>query len=469
MKKELDMANEEKFSSSDVIARGYDIYYEWNARNLASRKIVEAVEGVVATLQANASRASRIDALSYLWALDVRINEKYKSLICRLFFYFALRRESHAFYLLMDALNILWTEENIREAIEVELRKIREEKSNEKFSKENDNIRGGKQNGISDEEMLIIEEQQEKSITEESIEEISEVEETIESTEVRDDGAYEQTAVDERIEDVETIGNIEAPDAVSEAPKSETEITVQADEQAQIMQESSTLKEENNGSYEKSEPSIDKTTEAKTYNDAVDAPFIYESVQRETSTAKSAPSYLDEVVFNNALKATPEATEQKPTDATQQISDEPKEHDEALIFTQSDKASEPEDEDDYYLYDEMLARENARALARAEKAPEAKASEQTIADAENGESKAHDSRVQIHVDISPEVENDMKTEVSKSLTDQMILAIKAGQEIQAREQLSMTYAELGINEIPEIVGQTEMSEVMQANVISNGK
>ena len=236
-----------------------------------------------------------------------------------------------------------------------------------------------------------------------------------------------------------------------------------------IMQESSTLKEENNGSYEKSEPSIDKTTEAKTYNDAVDAPFIYESVQRETSTTKSAPSYLDEVVFNNALRATPEATEQKPTDATQQISDEPKEHDEALIFTQSDKASEPEDEDDYYLYDEMLARENARALARAEKAPEAKASEQTIADAENGESKAHDSRVQIHVDISPEVENDMKTEVSKSLTDQMILAIKAGQEIQAREQLSLTYAELGINEIPEIVGQTEMSEVMQANVISNGK
>jgi hypothetical protein len=68
---------QERYTSNGVIERGYAIYDEWNKNKYRSRKIVNCVRTAVASTNAKMTPTSHIEALSHLFALDLRIKERY--------------------------------------------------------------------------------------------------------------------------------------------------------------------------------------------------------------------------------------------------------------------------------------------------------------------------------------------------------------------------------------------------------
>ena len=70
----------EKYTANGVIERGYQIYDEWKAKKYKSRKIVSSVSLAVSAMNAKNAIGARIEALSYLFALDLRIKERYKNI-----------------------------------------------------------------------------------------------------------------------------------------------------------------------------------------------------------------------------------------------------------------------------------------------------------------------------------------------------------------------------------------------------
>ena len=73
------------YTGDAVIARGYAVYDEWEAKRLSSRGIVACVKSAVFAIEQKKTKAASIEALACLFALDMRIKEKYSTLLHRLF------------------------------------------------------------------------------------------------------------------------------------------------------------------------------------------------------------------------------------------------------------------------------------------------------------------------------------------------------------------------------------------------
>ena len=74
MKKETNTMHGGKYTSDAIIKRGYDIYDEWVSKKLSSRRIVKAVESTISAAKESQTNSVKTEALSYLFALDTRIN-----------------------------------------------------------------------------------------------------------------------------------------------------------------------------------------------------------------------------------------------------------------------------------------------------------------------------------------------------------------------------------------------------------
>ena len=70
----------QQFDANAVIERGYAIYDEWSNHKLSSRKIVSYVERNVALVSSKKTNNAYIEALSTLFALEMRVKERYNSL-----------------------------------------------------------------------------------------------------------------------------------------------------------------------------------------------------------------------------------------------------------------------------------------------------------------------------------------------------------------------------------------------------
>ena len=147
MNKDFDTSYQKQYTGDSVIERGYEIYDEWVNKGFSSRRIVSFAESAVASVQAKRTGSSCVEALSCLFALDMRIKERYNTLLKCLFSYFSWRRETRALKLLKGAFNISGSETDIHTAIEVELIKLREKIENEEADDGDDETRGGKRNG----------------------------------------------------------------------------------------------------------------------------------------------------------------------------------------------------------------------------------------------------------------------------------------------------------------------------------
>ena len=129
MNKEFDVSYEKEYTSDSVIERGYKIYDEWISFGFSSKKIVAFVDRAVAFAQAEGSPFSYVQALSYLFALDMRIKEKYNKFWKCLLFYFSWRREANALRRYKNTLHIAESAD-FRMAIEVEIQRLREKLEN---------------------------------------------------------------------------------------------------------------------------------------------------------------------------------------------------------------------------------------------------------------------------------------------------------------------------------------------------
>ena len=454
--------------TDSVIKRGYEIYDEWIEKKHDSRKIVASAERTVKLFKNRKTMDAFIDALAYLFALDIRIKEKYNNILRCLFSYFSWRRETRALSFLKTALNIPLCDTDIRNLIAVEIEKVAEKLENGWDEDGDDETHGGKRNGKSEEEAVATEEKAQEQEHEEKAEEITDAKE---SSEEKTEDHSEQATSDEPIKNEASQQNPE--EAISE----EVEI-VANDEKDQVQEENqSELKEESNVPDDKSEPSTDKKEEAKAYNDAVDSPPLYEENTRDQSDNK--PSFIDEVIMDNMVKGKEDFIWHNPVDDVKQNKEADRPQDTVAHQNEESKESDK----DAYLYDKMLATDkgeaqqtlNSESTKQAEKVSETKTEQpkETIQNNDNATSTKEElqplSETRQPDPTNVAQENNIAKELNENMSLESKLAYIRMQEEQFREHVNITLEELGINDTPEIIRVSEPDVVNQPTVTQSRK
>ena len=467
MNKQIDNAYLNQYTDN-VIKRGYEIYDDWIEKKHDSRKIAASAERAVKLFKNRKNMDAFIDALAYLFALDMRIKEKYNNILRCLFLYFSWRRETRALSFLKTALNIPLCDTDIRNLIAVEIEKVAEKLENGWDEDGDDETHGGKRNGKSEEEAVATEEKAQEQEHEEKAEEITDAKE---SSEEKTEDHSEQATSDEPIKNEASQQNPE--EAISE----EVEI-VANDEKDQVQEENqSELKEESNVPDDKSEPSTDKKEEAKTYNDAVDSPPLYEENTRDQSDNK--PSFIDEVIMDNMVKGKEDFIWHNPVDDVKQNKEADRPQDTVAHQNEESKESDK----DAYLYDKMLATDkgeaqqtlNSESTKQAEKVSETKTEQpkETIQNNDNATSTKEElqplSETRQPDPTNVAQENNIAKELNENMSLESKLAYIRMQEEQFREHVNITLEELGINDTPEIIRVSESDVVNQPTVTQSRK
>ena len=468
MEKKFERAQGGQYSGDGVIGRGYEIYDEWKRKKFTSRKIVGSVENAAASVRKNGTNRAYIEALSYLFALDMRIKEKYHHFLLCLFLYFFWRNEMRALKLLKDVCHISGKHGDVRTAIEVALQKLRERMETEESEGKDNDVRGGKRNGKADEEAVAAEEKQQDQVKEETQKEIhkeaSEKEETKELSEEKSEELTDQ------------ISNKEQKDEISEKQdisREERENVECGGNDQEKQEENREKNKENNGLEEKSEPSTDKTKENKTYNDAVDAPPLYEATSRDKPAEKT--SFIDEIILDHMIvkgkedvggKNSVQGVKQGMEDVQNQTGET------ATRQNMETKINSKES----YLYDKMGATTPAEKGGASLKQTTAKTSQVTAQTPSVNEiaeinDSFEDLSIPIQMDISLDQENAMRQAISRSISEDpnTILAIRNQMMAVAREQMEIADADLGMNGPTEIVGKTETVNTKQVNFAQERK
>ena len=467
MNKQIDNAYLNQYTDN-VIKRGYEIYDDWIEKKHDSRKIAASAERAVKLFKNRKNMDAFIDALAYLFALDMRIKGKYNNILRCLFLYFSWRRETRALSFLKTALNIPLCDTDIRDLIAVEIENVAEKFENGWDEDGDDETHGGKRNGKSEEEAVATEEKAQEQEHEEKAEEITDAKE---SSEEKTEDHSEQATSDEPIKNEASQQNPE--EAISE----EVEI-VANDEKDQVQEENqSELKEESNVPDDKSEPSTDKKEEAKTYNDAVDSPPLYEENTRDQSDNK--PSFIDEVIMDNMVKGKEDFIWHNPVDDVKQNKEADRPQDTVAHQNEESKESDK----DAYLYDKMLATDkgeaqqtlNSESTKQAEKVSETKTEQpkETIQNNDNATSTKEElqplSETRQPDPTNVAQENNIAKELNENMSLESKLAYIRMQEEQFREHVNITLEELGINDTPEIIRVSEPDVVNQPTVTQSRK
>ena len=485
MKKQTDFVSSEKNTGDAVISRGYAIFDEWAEKKLSSRKIVDSVNSAVGAVKQNKTNAAISEALSFIFALDLRVNEKYGSFWNCLIHYFSWRRETGALRQYKNTLHI--TEKtDIRTAIEIELQRLREKLEGKEFDDGKDeDKRGGKRNGKAEEEAYIKEEKGQDPNTEESTEEFEKEEQLNENSEETVEQALEQIVPEEQIPEPVELQPIEEilPEAVEEVVE---EIKLFDEEN---LEKSNELTEENNGLDEESEPIEDKHTEEKTYNDAVDSPPLYE--ERESrEKVETKMSFIDEVIIDNMIKHKEDFIHHNPVDDVKTGKEST-----AIENAVSQKAEDGKrTEKDAYLYDKTAMDVKEGSQNTIEKSTNAKtelkqSTTKINEKAEAGKTEKEALRVPLQVNINETYENNASTEnqtgkeiqtnnenqINNDVNNNILEdSAKAFYNWKAelmkemiREQLNLAGEDF--DDDIEIIGMPEPEQMNQQNVASNRK
>jgi hypothetical protein len=440
---------------------------------------VDRVNSAAQAAKANKTKAASIEALSYLFALDLRIKEKYNTLLRCLLFYFSRRRETDALKRLQGFFHIE-EDADVRNAIEIVLNNLREKLEGEESGDGDDETHGGKRNGKAEEEAVAAEEKREEQASEEKSAEITDAEETKDTSKENTEEISEQTPADEPIKE-------ESAKEQTAETSQEVADTAKQEKAEEAKQEQNNLKEENNGAENKSEPSKNKSEEAKSYNDAVDSPPLYETY-KENKPVENKMSFIDEVILDNIAKgnlqedfnAQDKSEDIKTTDMRETVTREAEEG--------------KSNEKDAFLYDNRVTSEKdatARNTDNTEQAkPEEKqnqtqnTTENTTENTASVKQEKEELRVPLQVDITERMENDMREEICINMTPEAIEAIKQAQteaveklldiaEAEAirekmnaqketmREQLNIDSADLGMDAPAEIVRRPEPVQTNQ--------
>ena len=453
MNKDFDVSYKERYTANNVIDRGYEIYDEWNSNGFSSQKIVSYAESAVSNSQTKRTPAACAEALSCLFALDMRIKEKYSTFFGCLLSYLPWRRETKALALLRSVFKFSSGENDIRTAIEIELKQLREKIEAGEFDDEDNNTGGGKRNGKADEEALAAEEKGKEQGAEEKGEEAADAEEakeeTTEEAEEKTEDISKQTPEEEPTKD-----NLEKQEN-AELPQEEAEKAAQDGKEQQKTEEKSEPKKENNGPDTKSEPSKDTPKEDAPYNDAVYPPLFYEAAQGNNPTDEKT-SVIDEVILDNIAKGNGDSV---ADDASEKVSAD-KETNRLADATQRGAEESKSTEKNADLYDKTLKNEKDTTAQNTDKAETEKAEvkqdqTQKSENAETANKEKENVRVPIQVDINAKYENEMRIELSMDMSSEVVEAIMQAQADYMREQLDIIGADLGMDAPVQIAQKAE--------------
>lgn len=426
--------HEEKYTANGVIERGYKLYDQWKINKYNSRKIVSFAQNAVASMQENGTKGARTEALSYLFALDLRVKERYNSILRCLFLFLSFRRECALIKWMKSQFKAV-SGEDVRELIEVEIERIREAIDTDKTDESDRKKRGGKVNELPGSEQASPErEMQENSSAKEA--DTARLDSKKETEDDAELGGQEQA-------DIQTVQKSR------EATRERLEISVETDviaqdvsrkEKATKQQESpQDYKIENNDLGKKPEPIANKNNEKKSYNNIIDSPTFDEVKPQEKDSVKM--DFIDEVIIDNIIKDKVDAIGHNPlkdvkTEVTENRARE-------VVSQISEKAK---DEKNSHLYDKMVM--NARE--------ESLQSKGNISQADVNNSS--DLRVRIQVEDSLSMENEMRRSINDKFTDKMVALHKSRMEDALREELKIASEEYGINAPVQIVGEDRQSD-----------
>jgi chemotaxis protein histidine kinase CheA len=191
-----------KYTTDSVIGRAYRVHDKWVEKKYSSKKIVESVEEAVADVKKKKTRSACINALVCLFALDLRIKEKYNNFFRCLFSYFSWRRETRALKLLRDALKIPTDEGDIRTAIEVALQRLRETINAQDTEEDDDETHGGKRNARAEEKAAESEEKQQDQVSEEAAENTADAKENKNASEKKSEELAQKAPDDNNAEEL---------------------------------------------------------------------------------------------------------------------------------------------------------------------------------------------------------------------------------------------------------------------------
>ena len=463
MKTQTDFMNSEKNTGDAVINRGYAIYDDWIEKKLSSQRIVDRVNSAAQAAKANKTQAASIEALSCLFALDLRIKEKYNTLLRCLLFYFSRRRETDALKRLQGFFHI---EENadVRNAIEIVLNNLRERLEGEESGDGDDETHGGKRNGKAEEETVATEEKGKEQSPEDKAEEIAEANEEKDPSAEKAEETSEQTPTEEQLQEQKR-----------EEPSQEAETASKDEAKSQEKEDPSNFKEENNGPDEKAEPSNDKQKESNAYNNAIDFIPLFDT-QRESKPVADQPAFIDEAIIDQMAKSGEDFIHHDPSEENRVEKEVPLTDGEAVREAKDEKSSDK----DAYLYDAQMKGEREELSQDPEAAQETKGETKQEAKQETKQepTQKNDStvsvkqekeamRVPIQVDLTEAQENTMRGELNFGMTPEIIEAIKNAQSEYMREQLDLIDPEK--NAPTEIVGKQEAAPIKQPSVGMNRK
>ena len=510
MNKNINFKDNKNFTSDAVINKGYAIYDEWTSKKHSSRKIVDSVNNAVSTAENKNNTASRLNALSHLFALDMRIKERYNSILRCIFLYFAWRRETNALKSCNITLNIIATND-IRYAIEIELKKMSEQIDDEASDDGDDNVSGGKRNGKLTEEAVSKEARQQDNTIKEKNTKASENDNSEEYSEEIIDEAAEQNINDEQLEKQEN--KQEKLPAIEEKRENALQNNNEKSKQTAIDQ----LNKENNGHEEKSEQNIENSkTDINNYIDPVVESFLTE----ESKSSNKSDNFIDNDIFKNNTVESKNNVNSNPI--SNSITDERTQENQntEVEQNQEDNASEK----NYYLYDNMLnngkdaeeksldklsqlktdaaklqSKEQVKAQSkeqlktqskeqlkshlrektnehskeqlreRLNNKPKNQSQTQSKTDAKSIKNDFKKLRVPIKIDLGNTKGNDVRQSVNENTSNKSIELPKISQKNETREQLNIASNELGIDAKNKIIEKNEPLEIKQSKVELNKK
>ena len=479
---------QKKIKDDAAIERGRAMYEEWEAKKLPSRKIVSYAEAALWSMKRTKTWEKRINAIVYLFALDMRIRERYKSIKSLILFFFSRRREMRVFRRLLDALGMSVGKKGLRSAIEIELERIREKIK--KMEADDDDTKGGKRTQKSDEkseereigEQADTAEKSEENVAEEKSEELSEGEEARETEDKKAEADASES------EAGETVAEENGENKVSEKlEENSLEASLKEDTEISANEEIGT-KEENNGDVEKTKSGTDKNNDISAYNDAFDPTELFGSNEKSESEPDKL-SFIDELMMDDIARGKYSFHSDGKSDG----------HDKDTLSNAEARENTGEDqvknEKDRYLYDKSALKENSPETDKtvtaenqpqtnqqetnqtqttqaeptqiqtnqAQTSPSQTSQPQTNQSLGTNAQGFEDAKAQLEVDMAAQAEeNKARGSIGENMPEEELQQFYDMQASVMREQLKILSDEVGMEAPVEIIGLAD--EVPQKSI-----
>ena len=405
--------HKERYTEHSVIDRANEIYRIWKKSKYNSRKIVGFVQAAVQRLDQKRTRGACLEALSCLYALDLRVKERYATFLRRVFLYFSWRRETAALKWIMQQLNIPYGSD-VRAMIEIELDSILARLGIEIEEDKDEQSKGGKTR-LSDEKGVT------KSTNEQDGEKLEAGLKTnpLVKKKISKHESGQQIGEDLPLEDeIGEEANVEKSepgDASLSASADQITVTENELSSSNVSEKQANNFNEidNNGLKNTTAPISD--TAKQTYNNAVDSPPIPAGEE----IREDKKSFIDEAIIDGVVLAKNDPSGKSYPEGEKNVA-----KDGAI---QDAPARNPEDgnvaeDKDGHLYDKMvLDSRKANPVAQSEGARES-----------------------IKVDMQNDKENAARGTVNIVIPENVIKAHKAALEAEMRHQISVQYGDQGV-------------------------